>query len=253
LSIKPNIIRLDKVESTNNFAKEIINSKIIDDWTVIVANEQTNGRGQRDNNWISNPNENLTFSVIISPSIKVDKQFYISKIISLALLNFVSKYTEKASIKWPNDIYIDNKKIAGILIENVIQANKINKSIIGIGININQTIFDSKVPNPISLKQITTEFTSSAELNKTYNLNEVLNLIIDEIYTMYKSINNYNLIDDIYNKNLFRLNKKTKFKDENNNLFFATILNTDEFGRIELKTDTETKFFDFSEIKMILE
>lgn len=244
MSVKPNIIRLDKIESTNSFAKEIINSKIIDDWTVIIANEQTKGRGQRDNNWISKPNENLTFSIIISPSIKVDKQFYLSKIISLALLNFLANYTEKASIKWPNDIYINDKKIAGILIENIIQANKVTKTIIGIGININQTIFDNSIPNPTSLKMIT---------NYSYNLNEVLQLIIDEIYTMYKSIDNYKLIDKLYNKNLFGLKHKIKFKDKNNNIFFANIINTDEFGRIRLKLDNKIKLFNFNEIKMVLD
>ena len=243
MDFKPNIIRLNKIDSTNSFAKKIISSKIVEDWTVIHATEQTNGRGQRGNAWQSNPKENLTFSLIISSNIKVEKQFYISKIVSLALLSFFNKHSDNATIKWPNDIYINDKKIAGILIENYIQANKINKSIIGIGININQCEFDENIPNPISLKQLT---------NKIFDLNTVLLQIIDEIYIMYQSINNYKLIDNLYNKNLFGLNKKTRFKDKNENIFFAEIINTDEFGRIKLKIDKEIKSFDFNDIKMIV-
>lgn len=241
LNINPNIIKLDRIDSTNNFAKDIINSKIVSDWTVIHATEQSQGRGQRGNTWQSNPNENLTFSLIISPNIKVEKQFYISKIVSLALLNFFNKYSNNATIKWPNDIYIDDKKIAGILIENYIQANKINKSIIGIGININQCEFDENIPNPISLKQLT---------NKSFDLNTVLLQIIDEIYIMHQSINNYKLIDNLYNKNLYRLEKETQFKDKNNKIFNAIIIGTNEEGKLKLKINNEIKFFDFQEVRL---
>jgi len=243
LNINPQIIRLDKVDSTNNFAKEIINSKTINDWTIVIAKEQTNGRGQRGNSWQSNPKENLTFSLIISPNIKVEKQFYISKIVSLALLNFFNKFSDNATIKWPNDIYIDNKKIAGILIENFIQANKINKSVIGIGININQCEFDEDIPNPISLKQLT---------NKTFDLNTVLLQIIDEIFIMYQSINNYKLIDNLYNKNLYRLEKETQFRDKNNKTFKAQIIGTNEEGKLKLMHNKDIKFIDFQEIVMVI-
>jgi len=243
LDFEPNIIKLDTIGSTNNFAKEIINSKIVADWTVIHTNEQTNGRGQRGNLWQSNPNENLTFSLIISPNIKVEKQFYISKIVSLALLNFFNKFSDNASIKWPNDIYIDDKKIAGILIESYIQADRINKSVIGIGININQCIFDKNIPNPISLKQLT---------NKTFNLDDILTQIIKEIYIMHQSINNYKLIDNMYNNNLFGLNKKLYFYDENNNMFLGEVIKTNEYGKLKLKINEEFKYYDFHDISLVI-
>ena len=151
--------------------------------------------------------------------------------------------SDKATIKWPNDIYIDDKKIAGILIENFIQTNKINKSVIGIGININQCEFDEDIPNPISLKQLT---------NKTFDLNTVLLQIIDEIFIMYQSINNYKLIDNLYNKNLYKLEKETQFKDKNNKTFKAQIIGTNEEGKLKLMHNKDIKFFDFQEIVMVI-
>ena len=238
-----NIIKLDTIESTNDFAKEIAGSDVLKDWTVVWAKEQTKGKGQRGNTWLSNPNENLTFTLIASPNISVEKQFYISKVVSLAIFGFLNRFTENATIKWPNDIYVGDKKIAGILIENLIQAGKINNSIIGVGININQDVFDDKLPNPISLKQI---------VNKTFDLEEVLNKIVNEAFIMFQSINNYKLIDNMYNKNLYGLGRMLSFAEENGNEFLAEIIDTKETGQIRLQKETEISEYYFSEVKLIL-
>ena len=239
-----NLIKLDTIESTNDFAKEIASSDVLKDWTVIWAKEQTKGKGQRGNTWISKPNQNLTFTLIASPNIPVDKQFYISKVVSLAIFGFLNKYTENATIKWANDLYVGDKKIAGILIENLIQAGKINNSIIGIGININQDNFNENLPNPISLKQIA---------NKTFDLEEVLNQIVNEIFIMFQSINNYKLIDNMYNKNLYGLGKQLKFIDNDAKEFYAKIIDTKETGQIRLQTQEKISEYFFNEIKLILE
>ena len=239
-----NLIKLDTIESTNDFAKEIVSSDVLKDWTVIWAKEQTNGRGQRGHSWISKPNENLTFTLIATPNIPVEKQFYISKVVSLAIFGFLNKYTEHASIKWANDIYVGDNKIAGILIENIIQAGKINNSIIGIGININQDDFNNSLPNPISLKQI---------VKKEFDLESVLNEIVNEIFIMFQSINNYKLIDNMYNKNLYGLGKQLKFVDNEEKEFYAKIIGTKETGQICLQKQNEISEYFFNEIKLILE
>ena len=237
-----NIIKLDQVESTNDFAKEIINSKIIDDFTIVYTDNQTKGKGQRGNLWKSKAYKNLTFSLIIKPNIKVEKQSYISKIVSLALLDYFDNISDYASIKWPNDIYINNKKIAGILIENIIQSNKLNYSIIGIGININQTKFDDDLPNPISLKQIT---------KQDYNLENILNEIIYKLKDFFTLKDNYKLIDNLYNKRLYGLKTQMEFIDNKGLHFKAEILGTDELGKLKLKTANKTTFYSFNEIKTV--
>jgi BirA family biotin operon repressor/biotin-[acetyl-CoA-carboxylase] ligase len=243
LDFKKNIIHLNQVESTNCFAKEILNSPMAKNWTVIFTNNQTKGKGQRGNTWKSNPNENLAFSIIIETNINVEKQFYISKIISLALMDYLSDYVDNVRVKWPNDIYVNDKKIAGILIENIIQGSNVIKSIVGIGININQTTFDSNLPNPISLKQIT---------NKTFILENVLIEILNNIYKYHESLNNYKFVDTIYNKSLFGLNKILSFKEKDDSIFSAKILGTDESGKIKLETDEKIKFYNLNEIKFII-
>src|SRR5690606_30509010 len=112
--------------------------------TVVMAYEQTKGRGQRSASWSSNPNENLLFSLLLMPAdLAVGKMFYLSKITALSVLSFMDNMAVyNASIKWPNDIYVDGQKIAGILIENNLNSNKLASTVIGVGINVNQCVFE---------------------------------------------------------------------------------------------------------------
>ena len=122
--------------------------------TVVSTYNQTAGRGQRGNSWESEPHKNLTFSVLLKPQhIIAREQFYISEIVSVAIVNTLRKYIidQPIAIKWPNDIYVNDDKICGILIENTLSGYSISQSIAGIGININQQTFLSNAPNPISL------------------------------------------------------------------------------------------------------
>ncbi len=236
------IIWLEKTDSTNKFVKTLINNNAIKNGTIIAAKEQTNGKGQQNNIWQTEPNHNLTFSLYLEFNIKAIHQFYISKIIALSIHEFISKKVNNVTIKWPNDIYIDNKKVAGILIENTIQGENITKSIIGVGININQINFDKSIPNPISLKSIT---------KKTYNLKNVLIEISHLINSKLMLINNFNTIDNLYNKLLYKLNTESSFT-YNNNIFIGKILGTEQDGRIKIKTQNLIKRFGFHEIKYIL-
>jgi BirA family biotin operon repressor/biotin-[acetyl-CoA-carboxylase] ligase len=153
--MSPNIIWLESVDSTNTEAKRRID--VLPDMSVIAANKQTAGRGQRENIWLSAPGLNLTFSIVLKHdgsflnSLKPENQQVISEMISSTMINLLSTYGVDAHIKLPNDIYVGNKKICGILIEHAVRGDSILHSIIGVGMNVNQTVFDDSLPNPTSL------------------------------------------------------------------------------------------------------
>lgn len=146
------LIHINETNSTNNYLQSLCSEQKVEELTVIVADFQTSGRGQRGNSWESDPGKNLLFSTVIFPEfLEARRQFLISQIISLAIKEELDTYTSDISIKWPNDIYWKEKKICGMLIENDLMGRNINQSIAGIGININQEIFHSSAPNPVSL------------------------------------------------------------------------------------------------------
>src|SRR5690554_2262357 len=139
LSNERKIVRLDEVESTNLYLRQLVREEHPEEGSVVIADYQTGGRGQMGNSWLSAKGENLLFSLLIYPrGVKANEQFIISRIASLAVKNTLDQFTDDIRIKWPNDIYWKDKKIAGILIENDISGRVITNSIIGIGININQ-------------------------------------------------------------------------------------------------------------------
>jgi len=147
----------DTLESTNNYAKEHIED--FDNLSVIVAKCQSKGRGQGDHSWLVEPGKNMTFTVIIKPdadfSLDAKNTILITHLTTRAIRRFLSGYGIKTRIKWPNDIYVEDKKICGILIENILKGHDVKVSMIGVGINLNQTIFPAELPNPVSVKQIT--------------------------------------------------------------------------------------------------
>lgn len=149
-----NYIGLEEAKSTNTYLLE--HAPSLPDRTVVYTYRQTAGRGQKGNSWESEPGMNLAFSLLLKrPPVEVRKQFYISEAVSVAICDFLSQFADGFKVKWPNDIYHHDSKICGILIENSLDGNQIAHSVIGVGININQTRFLSDAPNPISLKQIT--------------------------------------------------------------------------------------------------
>lgn len=166
------IIELESIDSTNAYADHLLETSEPPDGTIIVAREQFAGRGQAGNSWNSEPGKNLTCSVLLYPQfLPADRQFLLNKVISLSVLDFVHAVLQDhrmavrtgksrpeipgVSIKWPNDIYVGNKKAGGILIAHKIMGDRLKASIVGIGININQTVFPADLPNPVSLSQLT--------------------------------------------------------------------------------------------------
>lgn len=149
-----NVIWLDSVDSTNNEAK--LNIDVLDNLSVIVAKDQTSGRGQRGNIWLTEPGKNLTFSIVLKYEqmclrMKALDQFAISEMTALSVIDLLARYGIDARIKLPNDIYVGDKKICGILIEHSLQGEHLSHSIVGIGLNVNQIVFDPSLPDPTSM------------------------------------------------------------------------------------------------------
>ena len=150
------IERHDILPSTNVYATQLLAKKDVIEGTVIVAKYQTAGKGQGTHTWNSDSNKNLLFSIILYPdTVLPEEQIFITMAVSLGVCDFLNSLFEGSQIKAPNDIYYNNHKIAGILIENTIVDGVINSCIVGIGLNVNQTTFPSDLPNPISIANIT--------------------------------------------------------------------------------------------------
>lgn len=149
------IIGLGAVDSTNKYANALLNTKVADE-TAIVADFQIAGRGQFQNVWWSPPKDNLLFSLIwLKSKCPVENQFTLSVAVSIAMKRWLKKdFNIEAKVKWPNDIYINGKKLAGVLIENTIQGKEIKASIIGVGLNVNTSVFPAELGNAISLQQL---------------------------------------------------------------------------------------------------
>jgi BirA family biotin operon repressor/biotin-[acetyl-CoA-carboxylase] ligase len=154
--IGSSVRRYEKVSSTNSVAVAMLREYQPPEGTVITASFQDSGRGQAGNSWESEPGSNVLMSVILYPvMVKPAEQFVISQMVSLAVHDLVALHTPEARIKWPNDIYVRNDKIAGILIENTIMGNTLGSTVAGIGLNVNQLVFRSGAPNPVSMAHIT--------------------------------------------------------------------------------------------------
>ena len=228
LFTKDKIFTIKEIGSTNKYAACLPTDT--EEGKVIVARFQTHGRGQGSNFWESEAGKNLTLSIILKPEfLPITDQFYISKIISLAIADLLATYVKNISIKWPNDIYVGEKKIAGILIENSISGSNLMQSIIGMGININQGKFTSEAPNPVSLLQIT---------GKEHDLNTALKKLLELTEYYYNSLKNddFDAIDARYLKYLFRYQKASEFMADGKT-FRGTIIAVERTGELLIQDD----------------
>lgn len=241
------IIYIEELDSTSSYLRNI-DTDTLSDGTTVYTGFQTAGRGQRGNSWESEKGENLTFSTVLFPkNIKPEDQFLISQITSLAIRDVLSEYTDHITIKWPNDIYWKDKKITGMLIENDIMGYNITQSILGIGININQTKFKSNAPNPVSLKQIT---------GINYDIAAILKKILQNLYDYYTELNtpiNREEIKTRYKKSLYRREGFYNFADKDGT-FSACIADIEETGILVLKTKWgDIRKYGFKEIKYLFD
>lgn len=247
-----NIIQLPSVDSTNNYALQLIKEGKCFEGTIVWALQQTEGRGQRGKSWNTKAGENLTFSVIYLPVfLAVGCQFRLSQAISLAVADclktlFIDKKrdTNPIKIKWPNDIYIHDKKVGGILIENSVQQGNLSSSIIGIGLNVNQTNFPLDLPNPTSLK---------LELGNEFKLKELLDDLCKNLEARYLQLkaNHWDKLEADYLELLYRLGEEARFiyKGE----IVATVKGTTSAGMLILETsDGETLKCGMNEVSMVI-
>lgn len=163
---RPHIIRLRETESTNRYLQELLSGdEPPTDGTLVVSDFQSGGRGQPGNSWESEAGQNLTFSLLYTPAeMPANRFFRISQIAALSVKRTLDRYTTDITVKWPNDVYWRDRKICGMLIENLLEGRFVGRSIIGIGLNLNQTTFRSDAPNPVSLTQITGEHYDPADV-----------------------------------------------------------------------------------------
>ena len=231
--------------STNTFLHEMMRQDKLPEGFLLYTDFQTAGKGQPGNTWESENGKNLLFSMLLYPySIKVNEQFILSEITSLAIRKVLEKYTDDICIKWPNDIYWKDKKIAGILIENSLFRDRIDTCIIGIGLNVNQEVFISNAPNPVSLRQIT-----GNDINREILLMEIQAELLN-IYQNYSP----EFIHQEYLNNLYRRNGFHRYAETTaNTVFDAEIEDVLPDGRLILRTQAgETRTFYFKEIQFVL-
>ncbi|MGM0667356.1 MAG: biotin--[acetyl-CoA-carboxylase] ligase [Bacteroidota bacterium] len=241
--IGSNIIYREKVSSTNVLAAEMLSGTSVPEGSVIYAGEQYSGKGQRANTWHSEAGKNLTMSIILYPHfLQADRQFMLSKVLSLAISELLDPYSGAISIKWPNDIYHKDDKIAGILIEYSIEGKKIKHCIAGSGININQVDFPPEIPNPVSLHLIN---------RREYDTAVLLSDFCRICDLWYKKLmdGSEEEINKQYQQRLYRLNKLSGYVI-NGKMTRAMIQGVDRYGRLELRMeDGSTGIFGFDEIK----
>lgn len=239
-----NIIRLQEIPSTNTYLRELSDKDDLPEGTVVVAENQFAGRGQKGNVWESEAGKNISFSMILYPEfISVRDQFIISQCIALAIRDTLSEYVDNIKIKWPNDIYHEKKKICGMLIENSIENNLLKKSIIGPGININQQVFSGlHRVTPTSLYLIT---------GKEQDTEHIFEKAILNIHTYYQSLKDGNIeqITDAYKRDLFSTGT---FKD-GDEIFNAQITDVASNGVLIL-TDSKgvRRHYNFKEVEYVL-
>ncbi len=242
---------LNDVGSTNTYLLGLKGGDPDYSYELATADFQSAGRGQRGNTWESEQGKNLLFSILAHPSyIEVKNQFSVSQAISMAVLNSVAniagpEYARDFSVKWPNDIYWKNKKIAGILIENVLQGSCLLDSVIGVGLNVNQKEFFSNAPNPISLYNITGR--------EIYREN-LLEKIIDEFIEQMDCLKNgdHEKVDREYHRHLFRSDGFYSYRDSKGE-FSARIDHVRSDGHLVLvDNDGQSRHYEFKEVSIIL-
>lgn len=239
------IIHLAVTDSTNNYANRQIREREVSEGTVFLAYEQTSGRGQLKNFWESAPGENLTFSFVVYPDfLEIRHQFMLSKVVVLGIYRALYKYIDNLKVKWPNDIYVGNQKLGGILIENSIMYGLLKSSVIGIGLNINQTVFISNAPNPVSLQNLT---------NKHYECETILSEVLSGINGYYNLLRDgeEDQIDMDYISHLYRLNETCHYRSENE-VFEGQIIGVNEIGQLLIRrSDGKILDFHFKEVEFL--
>lgn len=245
LFIGQSLLKLRTVDSTNKYAQELLKTSPVHEGTIVSSDVQTNGRGQRGNEWKSESYKNLTISIVLYPSfLSADEHFYLNKAVTVGIQRFLKdKVFDDVKIKWPNDVYVNDLKIGGVLIENTLKGRRIGSSVVGIGLNVNQEIFHGSLLNPTSMKLETGQF---------FNLDFCLEELAGCIETAYLKIrNNTKALDEEYLNTLYKLNEYENYLVENEKLQLK-ITGVDSYGKLITKDQNgQSRSFDFKEIQFI--
>ncbi len=225
---------------------QCISASSLPGFTIVVTEEQTAGRGQKGNSWESEKGKNILFSLLCHPEfVRASQQFLLSQCIALAIRGALAEHVEGVTVKWPNDIYVGDKKISGTLIECDLMGKSIANCIIGTGVNINQEVFVSDAPNPISLKLLT---------GKDYDREEILADIVERFTTLYDRLQNgeAEAIRDEYMQCLYRKDGMHEYEDVRGR-FMAEIADVEPTGHLLLRFENgNTVRYEFKEVKFIL-
>lgn len=239
------IIKLQETRSTNTYLDNLDTENPQPEGCVITTHTQSAGRGQRGNSWEAEPGKNLTFSYLLRPEgVAPQEQFILSQAVSLAVVDVLSRYAQGFSVKWPNDIYYHDSKIAGILIEHNLSGMSISRTIVGIGLNINQEQFVSDAPNPISLRQITGE---------EYDLDAMLAEVLEATTIRYaQCVADRRALQCDYAAVLYRKEGYHPYRDAQGE-FMATIREVQPDGYLVLcDTEGQVRQYAFKEVAFII-
>ncbi|MBI5859051.1 MAG: biotin--[acetyl-CoA-carboxylase] ligase [Sphingobacteriales bacterium] len=241
---------MQSVDSTNNYARKLIHDKLAQHGMAIFGHEQLAGKGQRGKIWLSEKDANILLSILLKPGpLQLSQQFRLSACMAVAVHDFFQKYAgEATAIKWPNDLYWQDRKAGGLLVESVVRSQPSGTgvwdwAIAGIGININQTSFSAQLPNPVSLKQITgNDFKTVLLAKELYAITEKY---FQELITEG--------FEDIYSKYISRLYKKGSIArlKKDNRIFEATIKTVSSSGQLVVQHSIEEEF-DFGEVEWLI-
>lgn len=242
-----NSIHFAEIDSTNTFLTSTLSKSTPIEGTCIIADFQTGGKGQIGRYWHSSPCLNLLISYVLYPvNVKSENQFFINIVSSLAVYDLLSSYGIQPRIKWPNDVYVGNQKIAGTLTQNTWRGEQLRATIIGIGLNVNETEFPTELPNPTSMSTI---------LGKTIDIVEVKNKLSDYLEYYYLALLRSELVmlNAKYLERLYKINEWAQYKDLDENVFSALILGITKDGLLELQhADGAIEAYDFRALTFLL-
>ena len=237
------LIHLKETHSTNTYLRDYLRKERLPEGSVVWADFQTAGRGQIGHTWESEAGTNLTFSVVLYPTcLPANRQFLISQIASLSVKQTLDAYTEGITVKWPNDVYWHDRKICGMLIEHEVMGTSLDTSILGIGLNVNQTEFRSDAPNPVSLYQIT---------GKKQPLDALLDEFIRHLYANYLLLlqEREAEITSLYRQSLYRGQGFYPYEDDKGR-FEAEIADIEPTGHLLLRLrNGEVRRYAFKEVR----
>lgn len=241
-------IDLNEVDSTNNYIKNLISSGVsLPGFTLVVAQQQTAGRGMRGNSWKTEPEKNVLFSLLCHPDfLMASRQFLMSEIIALSICRACAEYTDNVRIKWPNDIYCDDEKVCGILIECDLSGKYVSNCILGCGVNINQKNFEADIPHPTSL---------TLKSGRILDKEKVLESIVRNFcgYYIMAEKGEWEAIDKEYFNLLYRVTGMHLFEDENGK-FRASIAGIEPSGHMLLRDENGVaRRYEFKEVKFVFE